>query len=328
VSRPFTLVRFRILPPLYELHEETVAVPLEFGTALLHLQIVDSYVPSSFEGGGKGTSAVPGDAVGVAHNSMIEVALPGLVSMQPARQLGPGDVPEGQLRALRVLNHVIQHYRVLANVPQIRPVTATDGRGFKFTHFRRDGTTKSGIVLGRNALPPNGETADMPKPNKEIAEAIKRASGAGPSPLWATLKADAFADMDAGDVRSGFAHLHMSLEVLAHQTVRHLSKADRGIGEGAEFGHLRSDAEPPNLPAVVRECFDLYAGGYSRTRIEELTEGLLKHKNDVLHGRDVRLASGAVDEALACYLELKDWLVAALFLEVEQGVGKTTPEAG
>jgi hypothetical protein len=289
---------------------------MEFGTALLHLQIVDSYVPSSFERGGRGTATVPGDAVGVVHNSMVEVALPGLVSMQPARELQPGDVPEGQLRALRVLNHVIQHYRVLANVPQIRPVTATDGRGFKFTHFRKDGTSKSGIVLGRNALPPNGETADIPRPNEEIAEAIKRASRAGPSPLWATLKADAFADMDAGDFRSGLAHLYMSLEVLAHQSVLHLSKASEGVGEAAVFGHPKSGAEPSNLPAIVGECFDLFAGGYSRIRIEQLTEGLLKHRNDVLHGSDVRLASGAVDEALACYLELKDWLTASLVLEV------------
>jgi hypothetical protein len=314
LSRPFTLVRFRILPPLYELHSQTVAVPLDAGTGLLHVEIVDSCIPSSFETASGRTSSIPGDEVGVTHNSMVEVALPGLMSMQPPRRLESGNVPEGQLYALRALNHVIQHYRVLAAVPQIRPVTVTDGRGFRFTYFNEDGSTKTGVITGRNALPTEGQPADVPSPSAQVAEAIRRASEAGPPALWTTLKADAFADLDAGDVHSGLAHLYMSFEVLAHQTLRHLK--DEGTDtDGAPEGSLRPANESPSIRTVVDRCFALFSGGYSQTRIGELTTGLLRYRDEILRGYDIAPTPKAVDEALACYLELKDWLVAALSSE-------------
>ena len=122
LSRPFTLARFRILPPLYELHRQTVAVPSDIGLSLLHVEIVESFVPSSVEPTGGKPSLIFGDEIGVAHNSMVEVAMPGSLSMQPAKEVEPSDVPEGQLYALRALNHVIQHYRVQVGAPQIRRV--------------------------------------------------------------------------------------------------------------------------------------------------------------------------------------------------------------
>lgn len=318
ISRPFTLVQFRVLPPLYQLHGQTLVVPSEVGTALLHLRIVDSYVPSWLESADKRSTSVPGDDVGLIHNSIVEVALPGVVSLQPARQLEPGNVPEGQQYVLRVLNHVIQHYRVLAGVSQIRPVKMTHGLGFKFTYFLEDGTAKTGIVMGRNALPPDGEAADVPDPDTRISEAIKHAALTGPQPLWATLKEDAFADFDSGDERSALAHLYMSFEVLAYQAYCHLAKVRPGTGGDEDFPP-EPGTELRNAPAIADMCFDFHPGGYSRSRIGELSAGLLRYRDEVLLGQNTRLTSKAVDEVLACYLELKDWLAGALSSEDRSG---------
>ena len=162
-------------------------------------------------------------------------------------------------------------------------------------------TLVSGVVVGRNALPLDGDAADVPVPNAQIVQAIKIASEAGPAPLWATLKSDAFADLDSGDVHSGLAHLQMAFEALVHQASQRtgISSAATQIGNS----HVLDQA---------LSCHGIFSGSLSRKRVEELVEGLYRHRSGVLIDSSRSIPARAMDEALACYLELQDWLVGLL----------------
>src|SRR5690606_25833531 len=92
----------------------------------------------------------PGDDAGFFHNTLVEVVLPGIVdvgivlpdadandaksgvSEPPSWFYQMGQIPDAQRYAVDVLNNVIQHYRVLAGVPQIRPVAYKHARSFEF----------------------------------------------------------------------------------------------------------------------------------------------------------------------------------------------------
>jgi len=194
LKRPFTLSRFRILVPLYELHEHTVGVPIKAGLAFVHFTIVDSCADPVFKVGATGSASmqVVGDDLGSLHNTLVEVALPGEADMTTMPPIG--GIPPGQRSAVNILNAVIEHYRLLASAPQIRPVPYKHVRAFEFVHYHEDGTANAGYFWGPG-LSTKGEKANVPKAKMEIVEKVQESALTGPVPLWASLRLDSYAEL-------------------------------------------------------------------------------------------------------------------------------------
>ena len=90
---PCTLIKFRIVAPLYQLHEQTVRFRVGTGFAFAHFSIVNSGMEPTWTGVGA-TASIPGDDLGVLHNTIVELVFPGLADMSPPTKVG--GIPLGQ----------------------------------------------------------------------------------------------------------------------------------------------------------------------------------------------------------------------------------------
>ena len=309
---PFTLFRFRILAPLYELHQQTIEVSLAGGGATyLHFVVVGSQQGqgATCKASSGASLSIPGDDIGSLHNTVIEVVLPGLLDTFPPPP--PGVLPEGQRVAVDMLNVVIEHYRLVVSAPQIRRVPYKHARTFDFEHHHGDGKGTEGFVSGFG-LSPKGDAAKVPAP--KLTTKIQASVAKGPVPLWLTLKMDAMADLDAGNLQSGLAHHYMSFEMFAHGTCRRLGKNKPGPDEIEAFLSPK-DGEPPSVYRVVSYCHELSGGkkgrGISKTKADKMVTALWKHRNDVLHGRPLKLTPAIVESAVQNYNESVGWMSAA-----------------
>lgn len=309
-QRPCTVSTFRIVAPLYELHQQTVDVKVRAGICSVHFTVVDSSSPPAWTTN-NAVIKVLGDNLGSLHNTLVEVLLPGLREMMFS---APGTVPDGQRSAVNILNAVIQQYRHKVPAPQIRPIPYQHARRFDVTYFIDEATEERGGMVSAG-LSPEGEPAAVPPADAEIVERIREGLRQGPLlPLWVTLQLDAAADFDAGNNLSGMAHLFISFEMFAHSIFRRLASLAGEVAAIDEFLTPPS-GDPPSIYDVMKRCYQMAPSPLKKTKskrqFDKLFSSFWRHRNDVLHGRPIELTSDLVDSARNDFVELYDWLFTA-----------------
>ncbi len=302
----FTRIRFRILPPLYELNRAIITVRGEHGDCAVRFTITPSRSSQAAETGGNAT--VPGDDLGALHNTIVEVEIPAGLATSPRDQR---PVAEAQAVAVDLLNLVIEHYRDVTGTAQIRRVPTRHARAFLWEQLAEGGSIQSGRCFGGSGLQPDGPPAEsLASGDPEIVAAIQAGVLRGRLPVWASLYLDALADFYTDNTRSGLVHLYMSLEMLANETCQRLGEA--AVGAEAATAFLAPAAEdPPVVHAVLKRTREWADSGPSKSAISRLIRSLWRNRNDLLHGRPVELPPDIVETSLVTFGELAAWLQAA-----------------
>ena len=279
-----TTLRFRIMPPLYDLNGAVIEVPTALGMCRVHFVITGSGL-SPFQT--SGNVQVVGDDLGTMHNTLVEVELPGLPNIVSKIH---GRFPAALVVAVDALNQVIENYRWLAKAPQIRRIPYKHARGFDFEQVDATGHGRKGQYRGGNALKPTGEPADVSAADQSFSNAVQARVRGGRVPLWASLFSDALADADAGDIHSSFAHFYMSLEMLINSACYKLGEAAVGRAAVDAF-MLPSKGHPPNVYQRRDRILEWAEGDQeSKKAFIEKFDTTWKHRNDLLHGRDLKLS--------------------------------------
>ena len=302
----FTRITFRILPPLYELNRATITVPGDHGSALIQFTITPS--GASPVAGNADSATIPGDDLGALHNTIVQVEIAAILAISPP---GDGPVPEAQVAAVDLLNLVVEHYRNVTGVAQIRRIPARHARAFCWEQATVDGRVGSGRFVGGSGLRPDGPPAEgLASGDPLIVAAIQEGVLAGRLPLWAALYLDALAEFYTDNTRSGLVHLYMSFEMLANETCQRLGEAVVGAEAASAFLAPPGD-DPPVIHLVLKYTREWAESGPSKSAISRLVRSLWKHRNDLLHGRSLELPPGTAESALVTFGELATWLQSA-----------------
>ncbi len=298
-----TVVQFRILPPLYELNRATINVPMDDGDfASVHFLTTKSHASDLNV---RGNVRLLGDAIGVLHNTIVEVTYPGYLSTEhPA---DPLEMPEAQAVATSLLNYVLPHYRARADATQIRKIPLVYTKRFKWIHVEESGKEWDGQEL--IGIIPDGEDAGLANGDPEIIQRIQSdLIEHGQLALCSILYLDAKAERFLGNTRSAMAHLYMAFESLAFSTCRTLGYNRVGKAETDAF------LEPPRkrspaIRTVVRKTSDWFGEGpLSETElIEKLVNPLFRYRNQIMHGNEVTLSFAEEQEAFHAYEGLLEW---------------------
>jgi len=301
-----TLIRFRIMPPLYGLNHATIAVPTPRGDVEIGFKIVVSGL-SPFKASGE--VKVIGDDLGTLHNTIIEVRFPAFVEVgMPST---PSGFNEAQTVSVDLLNLVLGHYRRVANMPQIRAVAVKHAAGYEFEEVDDEGKARVGSAFGRMGLTPNGEDAGLADGPSEIVQAIQAGVSQGRLPLWYTLYLDAIAEHSSANYRSALAHIYMSFEMLATMTCRVLGSTKVGGDAVTAFLEPSGDDEPhPSIYQIVGQTRAWFGEGPSKSQLKDHLGRLWKHRNDVMHGSVFEITRADFRQALDAFAFLGPWYQA------------------
>ncbi len=288
-----TISQFRIIPPLYELHQAELHFRLLSGDAAMEFTVVDSGASAAMTAVGPAKLSVPGDDVGVLHNTLVRVHLPGFLRIDMPEA---GQVPDVQRTAIDLLNVVIDVYRYVVNAPQIRRIPYRHARGFMSHYKTHSGETKPGpIMLGGNALNPSGQPANVSPCNPEVVQRIEQHLRAGPPPSWIVMLLDAKAEQQSNNTRSCLAHLYMAFEMLLSSQLLRLAKDADKVNEIESF-LAPAGKRPPQVRAVLQRFLNL-AGGSNKSTLDEF-ETFWSYRNDVMHGKEVDLSDDQLQMVL------------------------------
>lgn len=309
-----TSVAFRISAPLYRLSGAVIPTDTPDGrywTAFRIVELPGAGTTAAFQAGGQNQLTLPFDPDGGLHNTLVTVTSPHvhLVDRLPGQPL-----PQAQVVAVRVLNRLIDHYRVLADMPFIRRVSVRRASWMRY-EVRDDAgqILRSGTNIVPTGLPPDGTLANVEPGDAHLEQTLHELSWYS-QPTYRTLYMDARAELEAAAsdpsaIASALAHLFMSFEMLAW--LAHAAKGRASVGDAryeTEFA-VNESGDPIAIRKVILQLHEWAPSHFpSKSRMRQSLDELLRHRNDVMHGRGRDYPLPDVVEAFTRYDEFETWL--------------------
>ena len=307
-----TTVTFRIGPPLYRLHEASIQTETPQGSYTTEFQVVDlpATAAAAAQAAGSSIVTIPSDPDGGLHNTLVTVTSPYAhqVDRVPGRS-----VPEAQVVAIRVLNRFVDHYRALVPLPLLRRIEPRRASWMKYRVVDDEGRVREGTNIVPTGLPPEGTPANVEPRDEQLVQLLRDLSGYS-QPAYRTLYLDALAEfetavLEPAAMTSALAHLFISFEMLAW--LAHGAHGRATVGDDlyeSDFT-VSHEGEPLGIRRILKQLHDWSPSGFaSKSKLSESVDTLLRHRNDVMHGRVRDYPVEDVEAAINSYERLNEWL--------------------
>ena len=291
-----TTYSFRVGPPLYRLNGAEFPVRRVEGLsdARISVTLVDSGVPTdaNIVTSGSGASVtLPGDNIGLLHNSRIDILVPG----------GVADRPHVENRTLAAaVNRLIDWYRLMAGHPEVRRVRPADIGGYEATDS--DGGRQ--IMMNPLGASPGAPSATAGAADSELVgrmvDAVVR-----PLPLWSALALDSQAELAAAELRVAVLLANSAMETL-------INVGFRAVAPPAEVESAFSEDSPASFWQLIKRLNEIVETGRQTTELNSMASRVNRYRNDVSHGNPVVLDEVVVREGVRALFELGTLIDAAV----------------
>lgn len=284
-----TTLSLRIAVPLYGLN----GAEFDLGGIVdglpdvkLMVTLVDSSQPTEVQVRTRGAGSsvtIPGDAVGMFHNTRLDFDLPGAVDAW---------ADSDRLVLANLINRVIDWYRAIAGHVTVRRVPFHHLTGYQ----ARDTDGRSLLLMVPIGASPGDAAENAGLPNADLVARMQERVPR-PLPLWVSLYLDARAEAIADELPVAILLANSSMETLVNRAFRAVAPPDEVATTFAS-----SPATPFwQLLKRVRAILQL---PISNTKILRLAGRVHRYRDDVSHGNPVALSADVVEDALDALKDL------------------------
>jgi len=283
---PSCTYSFRIAPPLYGLNGARVAVSdvAGFESVVVSVTLVDSV---GTMGKAMGSVTLPGDGLGVMHNTRLDVTLPGTVAEWMTRRDEAGPI------LAAITNRVIDWYRYFSGHVLIRRIPVRSIRGYRLRDDEgREGWSLLGWPPGEASVTAGDEDPGLSGP---LAEQLR---SKGELPVWKGLYLDAAAEVLAGELRAAVLLANSAMETVINFAYRTVMPPD-------EVTKTFSGESSPPFRQLLKAINTAADTGISNSQLIKLADRVNRDRNNVSHGNPTSLSEEAVADAVQALFELQ-----------------------